>query len=277
MPFFAVGRAVVVRSRSTLALSMATPSFAKQFLKRWGIAVSDIPTSAKEESDFLATFGTYKVLIEEKTKIDDSTRLSQRAATLSKGEVHGASTPLVRDNRLSGLVGKATSQLLSSADKDHDFRLIWFTGTGVDAEAKFHQFIATIYGTTNILEMNASHYRRCYFFRNSDFHRYAQVIDGAIVAHVSGSSISAKLCLNPLSPQFSALKNSSVVMPFGTAVEDPLAQGQEKEVFVVDSDIDRNDESALLTFLQAKYGTLPLMKFDLGYLSASVLVGENER
>lgn len=62
-------------------------------------------------------------------------------------------------------------------------------------------------------------------------------------------------------------------MPFGTAVEDPVVLEQEKEVFVVDSDIDRNDESALLAFLQPKYGTLPLMKFDLGYLSASVLVG----
>lgn len=256
---------------------MPNTSFAKPFLKRLGITVFDIPTSAKEESDFLATFGTYKVLIEEKTKIDNPARLSQRAATLSKGEVHGASTPLVRDNRLSGLVGKAASQLLSSAEKDHDFRLVWFTSTGVDAEAKFHQFIATIYGTTNILEMNASHYRRCYFFRNSDFHRYAQVIDGAIVAQVFGSSISAKLCLNPLSPQFSALKNSSVVIPFGTAVEDPVALEQEQEVFVLDSDIDRNDESALLAFLQSKYGTLPLMKFDLGYLSASVLIGGYER
>jgi hypothetical protein len=256
---------------------MVTPSFAKPLLRHWGIAVSDIPTSAKEESDFLAAFGTYKVLIEEKTKIDNPTRLSQRVATLSKGEVHGASTPLVRDNRLSGLVGKAASQLLSSAEKEHDFRLVWFTSTGVDAEAKFHQFIATIYGTTNILEMNASYYRRCYFFRNSDFHRYARVIDGAIVAHVSGSAISAKLCLNPLSPRFSALKNSSVVAPFGIAVEDPVALEQEKEVFVVDSDINRNDENALLAFLQLKYGTLPLMKFDLDYLSASVLVGENER
>lgn len=256
---------------------MTTPSYAKSLLKHWGIDVSDIPTSVKEESDFLATFGTCKVLIEEKTKIDNSNRLSQRDATLSKGEVHGASTPLVRDNRLSGLVKKAASQLLSSSEKDHDFRLMWFTGTGVDANAKFHQFIATIYGMTNILEMNASHYRRCYFFRNSDFHLHAQVIDGAIVAHVSGSSIAAKLCLNPLSPRFDALRNSPVVVPFGTAVEDPVALEQKNEVFVVDSDIDRNDESALLAFIQSKYSTLPLMKLDLGYLSASVLIGGDER
>lgn len=251
---------------------MATLSYAKLLLEHWGIAVSDIPTSAKGESDFIATFGTCKVLIEEKTKTDNPDRLLQRNDSLAKGEVHGASTPLVRNNRLSGLVGKAANQLLSSSGQEHNFRLIWFTGTGIDAEAKFHQFIATLYGTTHICEMNASHYRRCYFFRNSDFYRYAKIIDGAIVAYVSGSSISAKLCLNPLSPQFGELRNSPVVLPFGTAVEDPIALEREKEVFVVNSDIDRNDEGALLAFLQSKYETLPLMKIDLGYTSASILL-----
>lgn len=203
--------------------------------------------------------------------------MKERKNVLATGQVHALSTPLVLGNRLSALVTKAASQLQSSSGQEHDFRLLWFTGTGVQAEAKFHQFIATIYGTTNILEMNATHYRRCYFFRNSDFHRHAAVVDGAVAAHVTGSSISAKLCLNPLSPNCDALRKSSVVVPFGTAVEDPLALEARKEAFIVDSDIDRNDEGGLLTYLQSKYRTLPLMRFDLGHLSASVSVREDER
>lgn len=248
-------------------------SIAKQVLQSWSIKVFDIPTSGKEESDFIVEFGTCRVLIEEKTKIDDPLYLSHRTAKLSKGEVHGLITPLVRDNCLSGIVRKAANQLLSSSEKDHDFRLVWFTGTGVDAEAKFHQFIATLYGTTNIFEMNSAHYRPCYFFRNSDFHRYANIIDGAIVAYASGTSVEVKLCLNPLSLRYHELRNSSVVVPFGTAIEDPVVLEQNNEAFIVDSDIDRNDENALRAFLQLKYSTLPLMKIDLGFMSASVLVG----
>lgn len=251
---------------------MTTPSFAKPLLMRWGIKVSDIPTSSKQESDFLAEFGMCRVLIEEKTKFDDPIRHAQRIATLAEGEVYGTTTRLVRSNRLSGLIGDSAKQLMSSSEKQHDFRLVWFTSTGDDSEARFHQFIATIYGSTNIIEMNASHYKRCYFYRNSDFHRYANIIDGAIVAHASEACTTLKLCLNPLSPRYEALRDSTVVEPFSTAVEDPIALERRGEVFIVDSNIDRNDENGLHTFLQLKYNTLPLMKVDMGFTSASVLL-----
>jgi hypothetical protein len=254
---------------------MTTPSYARLLLEHWGIGVADIPTSDKEESDFLATFGPAKVLIEEKTKLEDPEHLAQRAQVLDSGEIHAASVPLVRDNRLSGIVSKAARQLQSSASQPHDFRLVWFTATGRQAEAKYHQFIATLYGTTKILEMNQDHYRACYFFRNSDFHRHAAVLDGAVAAYVSGTSITAKLCLNPLSPNYAALKVSPVVATFGNAIEDPLQREAEGTSFIVDADIDRKDESGLLTYLQQKYGTAPLMKFDLGHLSASILVPDS--
>jgi hypothetical protein len=187
-------------------------------LEHWGIGVADIPTSDKDESDFLATFGPAEVLIEEKTKLDDAAYLAQRAKVLDTGEIHSASLPLVRDNRLSGIVSKAARQLKSSASQPHDFRLVWFTATGQQAEAKYYQFIATLYGTTKILEMNRDYYRACYFFRNSDFHRHAAVLDGAVAAYLSGTSITAKLCLNPLSPNYAALKASSVVATFGNGI-----------------------------------------------------------
>lgn len=252
--------------------SMTITSYAHLLLEHWSVVVDDIPTSDKEESDFLASFGTTKVLIEEKTKLDDAVYLAQRARALDTGEIHSFSLPLVRDNRLSGIVSKATRQLQSSADQPHDFRLVWFTATGTQAEAKYHQFIATLYGTTKILEMNQSFYRSCYFFRNSDFHRHAAILDGAVAAYVSGTSITAKLCLNPLSPNYAALKSSAVVGAFKNAVEDPVAREDKKESFILDADIDRNDEFALLAYLQEKYATAPLMKFDMGYLSAAIKV-----
>lgn len=255
---------------------MTTLSYARLVLEHWGVAVDDIPTSDKEESDFLVAFGSIKVLIEEKTKLDDPAYLAQRAQVLDSGEIHAASVPLVRDNRLSGIVSKAARQLQSSASQPHDFRLVWFTATGRQAEAKYHQFIATLYGTTKILEMNRDYYRACYFFRNSDFHRHAAILDGAVAAYLSGTSITARLCLNPLSSNYAALKASPVVARFGNGIEDPMQSEADGVSFVVDGDIDRNDEASLLAHLQQKYGTAPLMKFDLGHISASILVDDSD-
>ncbi|SEI75627.1 hypothetical protein SAMN04244579_01910 [Azotobacter beijerinckii] len=254
-------------------------SYAKALLQHWGITVEDIPTSdaqQKQESDFLASFGDARVLIEEKTKEDDPIYLAKRAEELERGEIHAATLPISRNETLSGLVRDASRQLRSSSDKPHDFRLMWFTATGVHAEGKYEQFIATLYGRTNILEMNTAHYRRCYYFRNADFFRRADVMDGAIVAHTDGQSISAKLCLNSLSPRYEALRRSAVVQPFGTAVEDPSALEADGTAFILDCTLDRKNEVPLLTYLQEKYGTAPLMKFDLGYTHASILLPKNE-
>jgi hypothetical protein len=250
--------------------------YAKKILEQLGVTVHDIPTSRKEESDFLAIFEENKVLIEEKTKFEDTQRLKERQDVLENGEIHVSDMPIIRDNRLSGLVKKAASQLNSSSEQKHDFRLIWFTSTGRDAEAKSLQFVATLYGTTNIVEMNNLQYSKiCYFFRNSDFYRYSQIIDGAIVAYlISETDVSVKLCLNPLSPRYNALQSSSVVLKFGSAIEDPVDMEKRGVAFILDGDIDRNDESALFSFLQKKYNTLPLMNIDIGCHTASILVNE---
>lgn len=254
-------------------------SFARALLEHWGVQFADIPTSDaehKKEADFLATFDGVKVLIEEKTKEDDPEYLARRAADLDKGETHAASLPIRRDETLSGLVRNASRQLKSSSDRPHDYRLMWFTATGVHAQGKYEQFMATLYGRTNILEMNATGYRRCYYFRTSDFYRRANVLDGAVAVYTDGRSISARLCLNSLSPRFEQLRNSPVVRPFGTAVEDPVRLEAEGTAFVLDCDLDRRKEGALLSYLQGKYKTGPLMKFDLGYLNAAVLARPDE-
>ena len=254
-------------------------SYAKALLEHWGIAVEKIPESdaqGKQEADLFADFGGVRVLIEEKTKADDAAYLAKRAQGLGAGEIHAATLPIRRDETLSGLIRDASHQLRSSSEKPHDFRLMWFTATGIQAEGKYEQFMATLYGRTNILEMNAANYRRCYYFRHSDFFRRANVIDGAVVAHTNGKSISAKLCLNSLSPRFDALRKSPVLRPFGSAVEDPASLEAEGTAFVLDATLDRKQEGPLLSYLQQKYGTGPLMKFDMGYTSASILVPKDE-
>lgn len=259
---------------------MTSLSYAKALLQHWGIVLEDIPTSdaeQKQEADFLACFDGVPVLIEEKIKEDDPTYLARRAVELETGEIHAVTLPLRRDETLSGLVRDASRQLRSSTDKPHDFRLMWFTATGAQAIGKYEQFMATLYGRTNILEMNAAGYRRCYYFRHADFFRRADVIDGAVVAHTDGKTITARLCLNSLSPRFQALRKSAVLRPFRNAVEDPDALEAEGSAYILDAALDRKDEGQLLAYLQRKYATGPLMKFDLGYTSASILVPKEKR
>lgn len=254
-------------------------SYAKAMLQYWNIAVDDIPTSdveQKKEADFLARFGDIRVLIEEKTKEDDPSYLAKRAEELERGEVHSMVLPISRNETLSGLVRDASCQLRSSSDKPHDFRLMWFTATGVHAKAKYEQFMATLYGRTNIIEMNTTYYRRCYYFHNADFFRRAEVIDGAIVAHTDGKSVSAKLCLNSLSTRYEALCRSPILQLFGTAIEDPPALEADETAFILDCDLDRKDESLLLAYLQKKYQTAPLMAFNFSYLHGSILFSEKD-
>lgn len=253
---------------------MSSLSYTSALLQHWGVHAQNIPVSdaqGKKAADFLATFGSTRVLIEEKTKEDDVDYIAQREQELKCGKVHGITLPIKRDETISGIVGKASRQLVSSSNLPHDFRLMWFTAKGVTARGKYEQFMATLYGRTNIIEMNKSVYRRCYFFRNADFFKRASVIDGAVAAYTDGVSISAKLCLNPLSPRYEQLKLSEVCAPFNGAVEDPLELERSESAFVLDAAIDRKNEPELLAFLQNKYVTGPLMKFDLGYTNTSVL------
>ena len=112
-------------------------SIAAQVLEQWGAHVTPISTSHKDESDLLATFGDFRLLVEEKTKLEDADSTIKRRAALARGEVHGSNLPLAHNNRLSGIVRKAAKQLASTgSDIAHECRIVWFTGTGFDAEAK---------------------------------------------------------------------------------------------------------------------------------------------
>jgi len=256
---------------------MATISYARALLEQWGVAVEDIPTSERKEADFLATFDGVRVLIEEKTKEEDPARAAERASKHSRGLIHAETLPSVRDETVSGVIRSATKQLKSSSSRlPHEFRLLWFTATGPTARGKYEQFVATVYGRTNIIEMNAEGYRRCYFFRHGDFHRRAAVLDGAVAAYTDGKTMTVRLCLNPLSANFDRLRRSAVLRPFGSGVEDPVELEARGTAFILDTDLDRDSEAPLLAYLQEKYKTGPLMKIDLGYTRMSVALDGDE-
>ena len=258
---------------------MQNISFTRAILENWGIHIEDIPTSQYNEADFIAKFGNTNVLIEEKMKKDDPHYLSARSDELEKGNIHLKTLPITRQETLSGIVRKAAKQLRSSSKHmEYDFRLLWFTATGIHAYGQYEQFISTIYGTTKIIAMDSmEHYRTCYYFRYADFIRRADVLDGAIAAYIDGKTIHAKLCLNALSSNYERLKQSTVAQYFDTAIEDPKELEASGSAFVLDDcQLNRREENPLLCHLQKKYKTAPLMNMDLGYTHISTLVPKDE-
>ena len=245
---------------------------AKDILEQWNFEVTSLPTShLKKQSDYLVTVDGLRFLIEEKTKFDDPKREVSRDEKLANGNIHLESIPLVLNNGHSKKITEAVSQLVSSSKLSHEFRIVWFNAQGRNPEAKYNQFIATLYGTTNISELNSPHYRRCYFFRNSEFYRHRAILDGAVVTYQDGDSIKMRFCLNSLSERYNYLRDTLFTRTFAQAVEDPLKAEENGTAFVLDGYIDRNDERELLSYLEQKYHTLPLMKIDLGYTSVSTI------
>lgn len=246
-------------------------SVAAQVLAAWGATARPLPTSSKEESDWIAELNGCRMLIEEKTKLDDPAKKAERNATLAAGQVYGSTIPLTHNNRISGIVRKAAGQLTSTgSDVQHDLRILWFTGIEFDGEAKHYQFIATLYGSTRIFELDRPKMRECYFFRNSDFFRYKDKIDGAVAAYLKGDTVTLKLCLNPYSANYEALRDSPYAKQFKHGLIDPVAEEAAGEVYIADTDIPRNNESAVLRYLEEKYGLQQAMNMDMNMASAVV-------
>jgi hypothetical protein len=248
-------------------------SIATQVLESWGAKVTPLATSAKDEADLIAELDGVRLLVEEKTKFDNPADVQMRDATLARGAVHSSTVPLRHNNRISGIVRKATNQLSSTgADIDHDLRVLWFTGVGFYAEAKHFQFISTLYGSTQIFELDKPQTRECYFFRNSDFYRYGDRLDGAVAAYLSRDTVTVKLCLNSYSQGWAALRDSPYARNFTLGLVDPVAEEEAGEAYIADTDLPRSDERAILRFLEKKYGLEKAYKIDMNMASVVVRV-----
>ena len=134
--------------------------------------------------------------------------------------------------------------------------------------AKSRQLEAALYGTTRMFDLDSSEgvHRPCYFFRDSDFFRYRNVLDAAIVSTLT----SEKLCMNTLSTRYDSFKQTRLYAHFGCAIRDPLVEEARGDAYIVKSDVDRNDENAVIADLRSKYRCPKLMSIDVGCISASV-------
>lgn len=82
-----------------------------------------------------------------------------------------------------------------------------------------------------------------------------------------------KLCLNPYSSNWQALRDSPYAKQFKLGLIDPIAEEAAGEAYISDTDIPRNNEYAVLKYLEQKYGLTRAMNMDMNMASATVRIG----
>jgi hypothetical protein len=146
---------------------------------------------------------------------------------------------------------------------------VWLEATDFLKEARMDQFEATLYGSTCLVDwFKRDRAGICYFFYNGEFSRHRDVLDAAIVSAVPRF----KLLLNPLSPNYERMKHSSLTHHLRNGVVDPLAIEAQGKAFIVDGEVNRDDEAEVLAFLQTKYGSAGIRNITINLLSGTLAV-----
>lgn len=253
---------------------MKSDDLAQAALEAMGYEVSPTPPSkqsGKKEADFLVSYQEISALIEAKLKENDPEEEKNREDQLTSEGWYSSEHVRGRDETISGIIRNGARQLKSSENKEHEFKILFFVADCINSKTVSEQFIDTIYGRTEIMECdNQNSTKKCYFYRNSDFYR-RRIIDAAIVGHISNGHINLKICLNPYSENYLALKNSKFIPPFDGAIIDPIEEEKLEKAYIPDDNIERKEHpftklfslyDPVLIHLAQKYKTKTLIKLD---------------
>ncbi|MCL4271553.1 MAG: hypothetical protein KJZ72_18490, partial [Anaerolineales bacterium] len=189
----------------------------KEWFSKHGYEINKIPESNEQSPDFLITDETSKYLLELKTKFPSEDEIDERRQILSSGEIHNIDEIITFQKGLSKIISNAKNQLKNYSRGENILRLVWLLSAGHLSEPRLDQFETTLYGSTYL--HTTEWYGNCYFFYNSDFFKYRNVLDAAIVS----TTTKGKLLLNPLSPRYVRMKNSSLIKHFrDSSIIDPI-------------------------------------------------------
>jgi hypothetical protein len=234
------------------------------FLRNRGFEVRELDRLPDAKSADLIATKSQRYLIELKERGDDLARVAAANELLAHGKIVGTSDTAGYKNRASGIISEGVKQLRARHDVERDFQLLWLHSTGLYPDVKMRQFCATLYGTTNIADLDGDGYHRpCYYFYNSDFFRYRKDLDGAVLS--AGKDL--QLCVNNLSSRVLAFRKSELASAFTGGIVDPEVKHDRGEAYIPDPHIDRRDPEVVLQHLRQKYGRSKLINIDLGYMS----------
>lgn len=157
--------------------------------------------------------------------------------------------PINRLNSLSRIVAKAASQL-KSRGSGNTIRILWFLGQPPYQKTFYDQLRMTLYGIRVVVGLRNGKgiATACYYAGHSDFYRYRDVLDGALLGTV------AAVFINDHSPHADRLKNSRLCRLAESAILDPRDLEKSGDALVLRDSVDRSDDSAVLQCLEKSYG-----------------------
>lgn len=158
-----------------------------------------------------------------------------------------------RTNPMSKKIREAEQQIATTSASQGVFRLIALVTSEEDPRIDATQFVSTIYGIVKLFQQvpnGTALLTPCFYFTFNEFYNLRD-IDGVIILDQNKS----QLCINSFSHKKGPFKSSILYKQYESndAIIDPEMLEIGGEVFIVDCDIDRRDEDALLCYIQEKY------------------------
>lgn len=227
-------------------------------LEALGFQVDDVAEDSKrKQPDLRASKDGIAMFVEVKTRTED-TELRAGMESVGIGATESILVSLAKHNSLSSQVEKANAQLGAAASAD-DLRLLWFRAdNGLFVQDASEQIGATLLGIriVNAERNGVRRVRPCIYAGYADFVR-CHAIDGAIL----DVDDALMLLPNQFSPRQDAFACSPIYQAITPAVFDVRQSDREDICYVIDSDVDRKDSDALLTFLRNKYPADEFLSF----------------
>ncbi len=209
--------------------------------------VREVPN--EKRPDLVASKDNTTMFVEVKVRVEDR-ELRAKMESVGVGATKSIVISLDKHNSLSEHVEKANAQLGAAAASD-DFRLLWFRAdSGPFVHDPREQIGATLLGIRMVFaERNAERrVRPCIYAGYADLFRCRE-IDGVMI-EIDGA---LTLVLNQFSQRQEAFACSPICAAVSPAIVDVQRNTREDLYYVVDSDVNRRDEDALLAFLRTKY------------------------
>ncbi|GEM_PF-3916667 len=225
-----------------------------RFLESHYFSVERIPENKGQErkADLRVSKDGNVTVIEVKTKKENTTAVKV-ITNLSVKEVKIHSSRVHRSKGIYDIVKDAAEQLAVTA-KNEELRCLWFRDNEEPSLGDAHKkMIGVLLGIrTAIVDRNGESLALdCYFASNAAFQQFPS-IDTVVIERMGQGGM---MIPNPLSSRAGMVPLSPLAKFFEErrALLDIYRMEKEGRAYILDSDIDRNDQDALVARLKAKY------------------------
>jgi hypothetical protein len=241
-----------------------------EWFRSRGFRIEKVSEDGDEErADMLIFDDSVRVLLELKIKAENEAEADERDSVLNSGGIHRYSESSLRRNRMSALISKAVSQLMTTPI-ERDFNVLWLHGAGRYADHHGTRFIASLYGRRWLIAVSEQGGRYCYYFDNSDFFRHRMALCAAIVSWGD----EGLLCINDLHADASRFGESSFRAIFGKSCIDPPRAESNGEAYIAPADAERGNVDAMLKAVATKYNVPRLIDSTPTMHIAEAVIGD---